>query len=175
MGIRSIVISQMSDERYAYFYFLNNFAIFSEEEMDLFADRRTWIGDVVWPEDVVTELKERNSWNQPINPDRMTRVEITRRKPDIRPVSDENIRSGIGQALERDTFIGRLSNVILFSIDNYGRSIHYADFRAFTGHTVFLFCADGSFINFKGNLNPYNYRDQLLEFMQQNNWNMPLE
>jgi len=186
MSATSLIISQKSSEHYAYFYFLDNFHSFSEEEIAMFSDgQHGWWTRNLWPEDVVQELKERNSWNQPINHDRLTRVEITRRKPDVRAVSDEQLVEAhmeIREMLGINGFpMGRsdmIRRFILFAVDDFGRSIHYISLGHFYGHSVIHFYPDGSFnldIGLKGHLDPYNYRDQLLEFMQQNNWNMPLE
>jgi len=179
MGGHTLFISQTSDESYAYFYFLDNFHSFTDDEMTSYANREYEWWDVNhWPEHIVAELKERNSWNQPINHDRLTRVGISHRKPDPRPVSDQQITLIYGAVFEDDAFVRPLDRVILFAIDDHGRSIHAGFGARNLRYIVMLFNPDES-INMDTGimeiLDPHNYRDQLREFMQQNNWNMPLE
>jgi len=168
----NLVIMQKADDTHAYFYFLDNFITYPQE------------GQIVsFPLTSTRELQERNSWNTPLNPDNMTRVEIVRSKPDPRPVGDEDIIDAFMSIRDSDEPLrgqpSRIpSGIILFAIDNFGRSMHYMHFRYNTEHTVMLFLPDGSFdleTGFIGHLDPYNYRDQLKHFMELNRWNMPLD
>ena len=190
----SLLICQSSDERYSYFYPHYNFISLSESHVterlsELFTDGASSRAEyfervlVSFPEDAVEELKVANDWDMPLDSERCIRVEIVRNKPNG-PVRNQTLMAFYRRALGDDALDNRYF-IIYHMTDDYGRSIYVGSGRFVSvgphggrRHIVMLFQPDGSYNVINGVMelsDLFNYQDELREFKERNNWNMPFE
>jgi len=166
------IISQKSNDYYAYFY--PDFNFISAPEKD-------------FPDEEIEKLKTLNDWGMEINDDKCVRVEIVRKKPDG-PVKISSLQKLYDRAFGDDAWNGFSlppSYALFFIKDDYGRSIYLgrSDLLGYEyeqenqyRYIVMLFLPDGSFneTTCLMDLNDlYEYQDDLKQFKGLNDWNKP--
>jgi len=175
----SLIISQSSSDTHVYFYPHFNFISAPSDEL-ISEFERGILTNVIFPEDLVADLKERNDWNQPLNFERVVRAAIIRTKP-TGPINRRTLREAHFAALG-DYARGHVL-AQFFTIDNYGRSIYLFSrvpnsFANINNHfAVVLFQPDGTFdedIGIMALTELFHYQEILKEFMELNGWNQPL-
>lgn len=177
----NLLISQSSSETHVYFYPHFNFISLPLDE--IYFERNVYgIFNVIFPEEMVEKLKQRNDWERPLNLEQAISVEIVRAKPTgpiPRAILREAHRESLGEHA-RGTVHYRY-----FNSDNYGRSIYVFSKRvnarseSVSGnhHAVVLFQPDGTFDENLGVMELtdwFHYQEELKEFMEKNDWNQPL-
>lgn len=157
----SLIISQKSDDDYAYFYPDYNFISKSK-------------GDFSGVE--IEDLKKKNDWDKGIDVEKCIRVKITRKKG-LSPIDDEDIIELYKKAFGKDALsIKSARQAIWFFIaDDYGRSM-YLGYGENKSYCVMLINPDGSYDEETWLMflqDPNNYQDELKAFKELNDWNEP--
>jgi hypothetical protein len=175
----SYLICQKIDGEYVYYYADYNFI------------SKEWNGlEVPFTDEDIGDLKMLNDWGKEINEEKLTQVEISRKKNEpkvkierkdfdilFQRIAKEKGRKGDGTMVYPYAFY--------LTSDAYGRSIYYVtaihkdiDKEDMELHLVIIFNPDGSFdedtciMELK---DLYNYQDDLKELKEANNWNKELE
>lgn len=201
-SIYFLLISQASDEEYAYYYDDYNFTHvdvgdypgsggFGYKEID---DPKTLFSD-----EAVEQLKIKNDWGKEIDKSNCVKAEIVRikKKPEIKKKVFEKLLREVavertGWNLHRTKAL-RFANY--FTSDDYGRTICSVsgtaygkegkvgilasdDHESIELYLLIIFNPDGSYdldtcVMDLENLKGYNYQDELKAFKEINNWNKP--
>ena len=167
----SILISQNSDDEYAYFYPDYNFISVEKSKWQYTNTLGPPEDDFVIEE--IEELKRKNDWGKEIELDRCVKVKIVREK-ESGPVEDKKLERVYYETLGED--VGpHVKYMIHFLItDSYGRSI-YLWYGNSGSEIVMLFQPDSSYgeeslMELK---ELQNYQDELKAFKELNDWNQP--
>ncbi|MCL2253498.1 MAG: hypothetical protein FWC09_03565 [Lachnospiraceae bacterium] len=162
-----LIISQLTEEQFVYFYPDYNFISSSEDNFSM---------------EQINELKERNDWNMDLNIDKCIRKEITILKEEGNIIKDSKF-----EAFYYDLYDDEPSFISAnyFSKDDYGRSIYTTRSRGkrtvtYSGDDIIImmFYPDGTYnkeVGYFELTELYNYQDELKQFKERNNWNLPFE
>ena len=187
----SLIISQTSDEKNAYFYpDINFFSISfdeyrernlaswswperSESDEEFNARRFTF-----FPEEAVEDLKRLNNWDLPLDLDRCVTVDIVRNK-EKGPFKNSSLRGIYEEVLGEDGYNSHL--VYHHFTDEYGRSIYlfcgYSQSEQTARDVLVLIQPDMTYdegIGVMDLTDPTNYQQELKGFKEKNGWNLPL-
>jgi len=158
----SLIISQKSDEEYAYYYPDYNFISIPGGK---FSDEK------------IEEMKRKNDWNMNIDIDRYEKVKIIRQKAEKGPVKKSQVKEFHRKVLGNDASGNHFT--IFFTKDDYNRSMYVGFGRRRKDlserYDILFFQPDGSYDDKNGvmeltDLN--NYQDDLMAFKERNNWNI---
>ena len=167
ISVFSKVIIQKVEGDYAYFYPHYNFI--SGNNSYPITERR------------IRDLKEANSWNQPMSDsDEFERVRIVRQREEG-PVSREKLVEVFGYIFPGESITKSQANSAMFFLrtDNYGRSVYLGEGSGrewIETYIAVLFQPDDSFDIETGMLvieDLNNYQTELRLFMEANGWNEP--
>ena len=189
-NIIAILITQRTTRRHSYFYSGFNFIL---QEMEL--EDRLWAPparNVLFDEELVMEhftaeqidqLKMENSWDEPLDTDSLFRVRISRRCKNyfITSVSEETQQEVYLSVVDVDQFVANRDSIPL-TMDKNGNILffmrgRYRDREAqvwvYYPAFLFMFDANGNLIEDTGVMeltDLWDYRDQLREFKEANEW-----
>jgi hypothetical protein len=157
------IIMQKVDEDYVYFYPYYNFILLPSEYNTIRARNK-----------ISQELKEINSWNQPISDDsEFVRVRIVRRKEEG-PIKDDELVE-IYQLFYPEVNLSRsqmLFNTVFLRTDRYNRSIYLLGRYAILFQPNHLFDIENGVLEIT---DWFNYQTELRLFMEANGWDTPFE
>ena len=166
----SVMITQKTGSRFAYFYPDYNFVARHSEAEITEAD--------------IEQLKRDNDWNEPLNEAKMIRVRTIRKKTGV--VSGSYVDSAVHRAAESDPLTEGISMAPL-GRDMDGRWLYYVyvfkyngdilrDFRDFL-RAYMLICdpSSGKVYDIELIDDVWNYQDQLREFKGRNGWELYAE
>jgi len=177
--VLALLISQKSTSEHAYFYDGYNviFCMFDGSERWGRLSPETVFNHFSVEE--VERLKADNDWGKEINEDRLFRIPIRGYKPDT--VSIRKQRAAFGEVSDYPTYF-RTSFSGPLTTDKNGKTLYLlagftsdakAGIRFFTPPVLAMFDKDGNLIEdtgLKEITDIWDYRDELREFKESNNW-----
>ena len=190
-NILAVLVAQRTTETHSYFYGGDNFIL---AEISLNRSQVRSVRDFLdepfvmqhFTVEQIEELKTENSWNEELNEDRFFQVQISRRNKEqylthvTQETQQEAYRAVVSFA-EHSRFRPRRG--VPLTMDRDGNVIFFMRERSYDSSTqimsfypafLFMFDSGGELIADTGTMeltDLWNYRDQLREFKEANEWN----